>query len=554
MKLHRPFCSMALLPWVRSPSFFRPRLGAVASVLWGAQALVCSAQTTELFDPNLMMQDHLRRLEQVAPRTAPTIVPKIDLPLPVAPASTAVVQIMEIQFSKSELLEMADLEAVGRRYVGRQLGTADIQALLEEVSTLYRKKGILTGVPVLPKQDLQTGVMRILLVEGRLGEVKVAPTDLAQAQWVQQWFDLEANAIVTQEALRQRLVRFNNVSDFSATAEMVAGAQFGQTDLSVAVNNTNSVQAWGFYETSSVSKASLPNQLGAGLRILPLTSQGGRLDLSAMTTEIGSTVSGTMGLPLGVEGWRTSLNLSAARSKTTLKGDQADLTIRGESSSLGWDVGRTWVLADPWVLSTAMGLSKNRSQTSVDTVPLFNRETNKLSLVSTLNHDTLNQRGFLRNSFNVSSDGSTYRYWEFLGHWRSALDDAGLWQFRTSGLLRFKPNGAVSTLDRFYLGGPDTVRGFNMGSAGGDYGAAAQLELRRNMNDMDWTSTEVYAFMDMGQAKDAQTHVGNHLRSTGLGVQAKLDDQLGIDVMATRQLSTHIAAPTRVMLRLILSY
>ena len=60
--------------------------------------------------------------------------------------------------------------------------------------------------------------------------------------------------------------------------------------------------------------------------------------------------------------------------------------------------------------------------------------------------------------------------------------------------------------------------------------------------------------MDMGQAKEAQRHVGNHLRSTGLGVQAKLDDQLGIDVMATRQLSTHIAAPTRVMLRLILSY
>ena len=555
MKLHRPSCPIAVMPWGRSPSFFKPRLGAVASVLLGAQAMVCSAQTTERFDPaNLMMQEHLRRLEQVAPATAPKIVPKTDLPTPVAPSATARVQITEIQFSKTELLDVADLEAVGQRYVGRQLGTEDIQALLEEVSTLYRNKGILTGVPVLPKQDLQTGVMRILLVEGRLGEVKVAPSDLANAEWVQRWFDLEANAVVTQEALRERLVRFNNVSDFSATAEMVAGTQFGQTDLSVDVTNTSSVQAWGFYETSSVSKTTLPSQLGAGLRIMPLTSQGGRLDVSAMNTDIGSTVSGVMGFPLGVDGWRTSLNVSAARSKTLMKGNTADLTIRGDSSAFSWDVGRTWVLADPWVLGTAMSLSKSRSQTSVDDTPLFNRETNKLSLVSTLNHEAQNQRGFLRSSFNVSSDASLYRYWEFLGNWRSALDEAGLWQFRTSGLLRFKPDAAVSTLDRFYLGGPDTVRGFNMGSAGGDYGAAAQLELRRSIRDMDWASTEAYVFMDMGQAKDAVTQVSNHLRSTGFGVQAKLNEQWGIDVMATRQLSTHIAAPTRVMLRLILSY
>jgi hemolysin activation/secretion protein len=237
-----------------------------------------------------------------------------------------------------------------------------------------------------------------------------------------------------------------------------------------------------------------------------------------------------------------------------MKGETTDLVIRGESSSIGWDVGRTWVLADPWVLGTAMGLSKNRSQTSLDATPLFNREINKLSLVSTLNHDTSNQRGFLRSSFNVSADASTYTYWEFLGNWRSALDDAGLWQFRTSGLLRFKPNAVVSTLDRFYLGGPDTVRGFNMGSAGGDYGAAAQLELRRSMNDMEWASTEAYVFMDMGHAKDATTQVSNHLRSMGMGAQAKLNDRWGVDVMATRQLSAHIYAPTRVMLRLILSY
>lgn len=545
----------------------RGRLAPTLAVLAGAGCLAyvgpSSAQTLglglgALSDPaGLMMQDHVKRMEQAAPLVQPKPAPATAVQPPSVPRTEGSVQVNEIQFSKSELLAAAELQAVGQRFVGRRLSTADIQQLLQEVSRLYQERGILTGVPVLPQQDLQTGLMRILLVEGRLGEVKVAEPGPAQADWVKRWFDLSSGAVLTQEALRQRLLRFNSVSDFSATADMVAGAQFGQTDLSIAVADSSRVQTWGFYERSSADQTVSPAQLAAGLRVVPFTAQGGRLDLSWLSTQAGRTVSGALGFPLGVQGWRTSLSASSARSESQVQGtDGAELTLQGASSALTWEVSRAWVLSAPWLAGSALSVSRHHSKTFLDAseAPLLDRQTDKLSWQGSLEYDTPRQRGSLRGTLHVGSDVGTYRYAELTGQWRQALDEPGAWQFRASGLVRFKPRGTLSSLDRFYLGGQDTVRGYSLGSASGDQGVLAQLEMRRSLRDAGLASGEAYAFLDWGTAQDPAKAASDRLRSAGLGAQLKVNDTLGVDVMASRQLAPHLTSPTRVMLRLVLSH
>jgi len=526
----------------------------ILSVWLGGFAVTVAAQNIGNVDPaGVLRQDHLKRIEQAAPSTPVLPAPKAAAPEPAAPASAAVVLISEIQFSKSELLSDADLQAVAKPYVGRQLSAADIQHLLDDVTKLYQSKGILTGVPVLPQQDLQTGVMRILLVEGRFGEVKVPHADTANADWVKRWFDLQANTVLKQEELRQRVVRFNYASDYSATAEMVAGPQFGQTDLSVEVAKTKQLQGWGFYDTSTASRPASLSQLGVGLRVIPLTAYGGRLDMSTVSTDIGSTLSAATSLPLGTDGWRTGLSGSSARSATKVAGSSADLNIKGESSSMSWDVSRTWVLDEPLVMVTALSLGQNRSKTKVDDTTLLDRQANTLSLLGTWYYDSPNQRGYLRTNYSIGAENAAYSYLEFTGIWRSALDDSAMWFFRTGGLGRFKPDGILSTLDLFYLGGYDTVRGFDLGAANGDHGLSTQWEIRRSLKDFAWETTEAYAFVDWGQTLDAITQAPHTLSSTGFGVQAKFRDQLGVEVMATQQLSAPTVSPTRLMLRLTLS-
>jgi hemolysin activation/secretion protein len=264
-----------------------------------------------------------------------------------------------------------------------------------------------------------------------------------------------------------------------------------------------------------------------------------------------------MSFPLGTNGWRTNVSGSLARSESVVKGkDGSDLAIRGESAALTWDVSKAWVLTAPWLAGTTLGVSKHRSKTFLDQtdVPLLDRQSRKLSLLGTLEYDTPGQKGGLRGTYNVASETKNYRYAELTGQWRHALDDAGLWFAKGTGLLRLKPQGELSSMDRFYLGGQDSVRGFSLGAGSGERGAATQLEIRRSLRDWGGDSGEAYVFWDAGLAKDSSRAVDDRLRSAGLGIQLKMNDSLGLDAMASRQLSTPQASPSRLLLRLVYSH
>lgn len=495
----------------------------------------------------LTMIEHLRAIERASPPPVPAPSPAPDMKAPASEVpETAAVLVSEIRFSRSELLSDEALQAIGQRYVGRRLGSADIRQLLQEVEQLYRDRGLLTAMPVLPRQDLSSGVVQILLVEGRLGDVRVSVQGAADPQWVRSWFDLPSGQVVTGEEVRERLALFNNASDYAAKTQLVAGGQFGQTDLEVSVEPGARVTGWGFYEKTSVSRSLVPSLRSVGLRVTPLSGIGGRLDMAVLETYIGRTFTGSMGIPLGVDGWRTNLGASVSRADSILS-----LPIRTESRSLSWDVGKTWVLPAPWVLATSLGLVRFHTRTEVD--PVLESTTDRVSLAAQFTQETERERSVLRLSLNAGSGSQRYDFWEAMGQWRRWLGDGDLWALRTSGVARFAAHHSASTFDRLYLGGLDTVRGYEIGAASGDDGAALQLELRRRTTMPGDLAADVFAFADAGFARDKATDLKRHLGSIGVGLQSRLNDHVGLELMATRQLISQTESPNRLWMRLVIS-
>ena len=521
--------------------------GIALMALWGATGAWAQGQAAQ--DQSvLMMLEHLRSIERAspAPTPAPSPPPEMKVPAPEVP-DVAAVQVTEIRFSRSQLLSEEALQAIGQRYVGRRLGSAEIRQLLREVEQLYRDLGLLTAMPVLPRQDLNSGVLQILLVEGRLGEVRVSTQGPADAQWVQSWFDLAPGKVITGEEVRERLALFNNVSDYSAKTQLVAGSQFGQTDLEVSVPETARVTGWGFYEKTSVPRSLVPSLRSVGLRVAPMTGMGGRVDLAVLETYVGRTFSGSMGVPLGVDGWRTNLGASVSRADSVLS-----VPIHTESRSLSWDVGKSWVLSAPWVLGTSLGVMRFHTRTEVD--PVLESSTDRVSMAAYLMQETERERGLLRLSLNAGSGGNRYSFWEAMGQWRRWLDDQDIWAVRSSGVLRFAARHSPSTFDRFYLGGLDTVRGYEMGTGNGDEGAALQLELRRKTMLPGDIAADVFAFTDGGYARDTVAQQHRYMGSVGFGVQSRLNDYLGLELMATHQVVSQTVSPNRLWMRLVVSY
>lgn len=514
------------------------------------------AQSAGTQDPGLVMQEHLRRIEQSSRLPAARGDTEVSTPKPEAPASAANVRIDEIQFSRSELLEPQELQAIGQRYVGRTLGTGDIQQLLDDVAALYRNKGILTALPVLPRQDLTTGLMRILLVEGRLGNVRIKAPESADADWVRRWFDLAPNTVVRSEDLRERLVTFNNASDYTAQAQFVAGEEFGLSELAVEVAPADRVRGWAFYETTSGTGSNASAWLtAAGLRITPLTLQGGRLDTAAVITDTSRTVTGSLSIPVGTEGWRTGV--AGTRSTTRLSLADQGLTVEGSSSALTWEVGRSWVLADPWVLATGVTIGRWTTHNSfyIDPTPdpISTRTARtKLSATAGLQHESAAARGSLRTTFTANLSHPGYAFGDLFGHWIQPFDEAGLWLWRIAGSVRAASRGSVSQVDQFQLGGSDTVRGFDPSAAAGERGSALQLELRHRLDGLEWGQVEAYVFMDSGTARSSAQR--KQLESVGAGLQTRLASGLGLDLLASHQLGHAIGGRDRLMVRLVANW
>ena len=496
----------------------------------------------------LMMIEHLRNLERArpAPVPAPSPAPEMKQPSSEVPDG-ATVQVSEIRFSRSQLLSDADLRAIGQRYVGQRLASAGIRQLLRDVEQLYRDRGLLTAMPVLPRQDLNSGVLHILLVEGRLGDIRVSAHGAADPKWVQSWFDLPLGKVVTGEEVRERLALFNHVSDYAAKTQLVSGSQFGQTDLDVSIEDSARVTGWGFYERSSAPNAVVPSLRSVGMRVAPVSNVGGKLDLAVLETDSGQTFTGSLGIPLGVQGWRTHLGASVSRADSVLS-----VPIRTESRSVSWDVGKTWVLSAPWVFGTSVGLVRFHTRTEVD--PVLESTTDRLSLAAQLTRETERERGVLRLSFNAGSSNHRYQFLEATGQWRRWLDDGGTWALRTSGVARFAARQSASTFDRLYLGGLDMVRGYEIGAASGDEGAVLQLELRRKTLLPANVAADLFVFADGGFAQEWGSHLKRYLGSIGAGLQSRINDHVGLEVMATHQVLSQTVSPNRLWMRLVISY
>ena len=549
---------------LRAPSVWqaphsRQRTAALILLSWLATGTWAQAQTAErpnlsdLPDPASVMQDHLQRLEKARPRSTPPPIEASPMPRGVAPGTTVSITVSEIQFSKTTLLSQVELSAIGQRYVGRALTANDIQRLLDDISELYQAKGVLTAVPVLPQQNLHSGLLRVLLVEGKLGKVTIQNAGHINRDWVRQWFDLQNGSVVTQEQLSAKLARFNASSDVTATAAFVPGSRFGVSDLQVTLKDAPRLHTWAMLDATRTDNGA-PAQLSVGLRLAPFSPVGGRADAAFLTSATSRTLMASASVPDGFFGWRAGLTGSVSETRATVAaGDgAAALSVRGRSTAAALDASRTWILVAPWTLGTTLSVGTIRSSTRIDSFEL-SRRTDRLSLTGTLQHDGDHTQAALRAGLVVGQavDGR-YTYFDAGASVITALDPAAQWRVRLNGLARWHGHGQPGSSDPFQLGGSDSVRGYDAATVTGDAGAALQMELRYRPAPADPYTPESYVFLDFGRATSQET--AQHIRSAGLGLQARINPNLGLEVQGSRQLRAPQGPRTRLNLRAILGW
>ena len=522
--------------------------------------LMLQAQSLTV-DPGARLQDDLRR----ADRMAPPLPPSPSIAAPAAPSALQNLNLQgrvvlnEIQFSPSVLLQESELRALAEAYIQRELTSNDLNQLLAGVQKLYLDKGIETAVPVVPPQDIQQGSLRILLVEGKLGQLRALPGSRLNPQWFQSWFRLKSGDIIRHQQFEEDLALLNASSDARLEGVLVPGDDFGLSDYQLGSDETNASQRWALFEWPQAgSGANEGANLMLGYRLVPAGPWAARVDATAIQTPVATTFSLTGGLPLPQRGWRLGASLSGTQSRSSVASTTAgspNLIIKGQSQSAGMDLSRLTALSNGQFLRLQASLSRMSTQSTSDGQVLSDRTIDRFSLAAStdwsMDSESLPQafQASLRSSVTAGQGpAGSYGFADFgvNGSWRLGNGQSPI--LRVNYQMRILPDHTPDAIDTWLAGGASTVRGFSLGALAGVKGRNLQLSLHQPL-PTQVTPIELMVFADQAHAQTANG-MSHGIASVGMGLQAKLNARWSVDVVSSRQVSGATGDRSRLLLRL----
>ena len=512
------------------PSFLRtPLSSTLATALLG---LPLAAASQALPDAGRALES----LEQRRP--APPAPAPIDLRLPDAPAAAQgggpPIAVQRFAIEGNTAIASDELQALLAPLLGRSLSLSDIETGIAAITQRYREGGYPFAYAYLPAQTVEAGLLRVAVIEGRLGELRVENASRQRdAAIAAPLGRLSRGALMRADALESSLLLLGDVAGLRAEATLQPGAQFGTSDLVVKVDDVPmlsgalSADNFGNRYTGAwrgTGNLQLNGALGLGEQI--------QLQLLATNEDLYNYRLGYQ-MPLGP--WNTRVGASLSHLDYALDEEFGVLDAHGMAKVAS--VHATQPLLRSRSVNVNARLQYDHKRLT-DHIGLYGTDERKHSRLTTLGLD---------GNWQDSLGGRAVSQWSLawvhgqlhLGsaaqRQRDALTarSAGSFQVLTASLARWQAlagpwslhgrvNGQWSrdnldSSEKMSLGGAYGVRAYPQGEASGDHGLLAALELRYAL-DGDW---QLSGFVDSGKVRLQHrpwNAASNHRRLHGAGL------------------------------------
>jgi len=518
-------------------------MSRVAACLAGAVlALPAAGQVIpRAADPGAIQQrqiDEDRRREELErlkrkPVTDPLRVPDTGKPAVQAAPDAVRFQVREIEFTASEILTREELESIARDYRGRELTFADLQQLAERVNALYRAKGVVTAQAVVPPQDVSAGIVRIRLVEGRLGEIRLDGNENTSERFVKWRLGQEPGQLVDLQLLERSLVRFNRTSDAQLRADLKPGATFGTTDLNLTLTEPPRQDLRAFIDNNGATGTGVWR---VGVSYLNRSLLGYRDDLSlgANASDGHEGYSIVYGFPWNRWGGRASLGYYKDYTEIT-EGAAAVLDITGESEAQILTLRQPLYVGDTVQFDLTAGAKKRTSSNWISGLLLQSTRTEDGNVGAEL--QVLDRSGFWLATYSITSgrarvfaDSDNYTIGR--GFLRRVNDFGKGWSGRGTVSFQNSSDVLLPSSEQFFIGGEGSVRGYPVGVYSGDQGYTVNLEVHRALGSFGGEgvmelNASVFGFLDQGYVEpfrppNSVLRSYERISSGGIGVNAQL--------------------------------
>ena len=431
--------------------------------------------------------------------------------------------LQQVIWNPSEILTKDQIQAVTASYIGKQVTLKDLREMADKITNIYRDKGYMTCGAVLPPQRIHDGVVEVRLIEGKTGNVNLTGNRYTKGEYIMNRIGLKPGEIANTEKLNQDLRWFQGTNDVQLRVVMKPGAEEGTTDYDIMAFEPQN-QSVTLYTDNDGYESS--GRWRAGI-FYNMKSVSGIRD-SLRTHFIGSRGTKSWGLgysvPISRKGMRLDLDYSGNRTKV-VKGELEPLGVEGKSNSYSLTFRAPFHVTEKSRHEAGLQYVHQKAETDLGhgQVPWVDDRINRVIPYVSFTHYGKDSVLYHKHSFvwarrrDIDGDSDTGKLYRLSSFWQKRNKNGQFWQARLDAQLGSGDNLAAS--DRFFIGGVNSVRGYEEGFIGGSRGISMGLEYHIPVDKEK--RFFVYPFFDWGMVSGYAAPEHNKLMSAGIGIEAR---------------------------------
>ncbi|MGH2612926.1 MAG: ShlB/FhaC/HecB family hemolysin secretion/activation protein, partial [Rhabdochlamydiaceae bacterium] len=162
---------------------------------------------------------------------------EFDLPTEELDVGDEKVTIHSIEVSGNTVIHGRVLKRILKTYLERPLSMKELREMCLVVQSKYIRKGYFLTRAYLPPQEIREGVLKIEVIEGRLGGVSVVGNKFYSTKFISGYFDKYQNKPIQYDKILRTLFLIDENSDLEVGAVFKKGEQFGTADLILRVSD-----------------------------------------------------------------------------------------------------------------------------------------------------------------------------------------------------------------------------------------------------------------------------------------------------------------------------
>jgi len=437
------------------------------------------------------------------------------------------IYVSNIETNSSSILSKTELNSLTSDYENRDVTIKELRELISDINEVYMKKGYITAQAVLPEQNVENGIVKIELIEGKVAEIILQGNKYTKDKYIINRLAVNKGDIIKIDTLEDELFYFNVVNDINIKADLKAGKEYGTTDLILKIIEPKKIKKSIFIDNRG-RKESGKIRYGFNYSNNSLMGFRDRINFSYFETE--GTKGGAISydFPIKIRNARANINYNNNVSDI-IYGDFESVSIKGEYEDYGISLNLPMFVKEGFKVDGGFEYKYKRSDTFFSGFNLLETdiETYSLNLITQSvkenilmfsNYNVL--KGYTKSGQGDYEDpGVSSEFMKYNAYFerQHILDRKNTLNIKT--YVQLANNKLLPSSEQFSLGGMSTIRGFEEGKLTGDQGYYISLEISKRLDE----TKEYFVFIDHGgvlpyKGNEEDYNKDDYLTSLGQGL------------------------------------